>query len=150
MYERIKAPLMTLVSSGSAEQSYAVLCHLHLLVMRAPVLFSSDYKHFYCRYSDPSYIKKLKLEMLTAVANENNTYEIGEYCLIVIIPVFFDSISVSGALFKYLKMVLMMVDLRIFSLSCVCNEVLFPFCSMLNAVVMRVFSLSCVYNEVLC
>ncbi|XP_078431781.1 adaptin family protein [Wolffia australiana] len=76
VYERIKAPLLTLVSSGSPEQSYAVLSHLHLLVMRAPVLFSSDYKHFYCQYSDPSYVKKLKLEMLTAIANENNTYEI--------------------------------------------------------------------------
>eukprot|EP00252_Welwitschia_mirabilis_P020113 TRINITY_DN4851_c0_g1_i1.p1 TRINITY_DN4851_c0_g1~~TRINITY_DN4851_c0_g1_i1.p1 ORF type:complete len:844 (-),score=200.12 TRINITY_DN4851_c0_g1_i1:295-2826(-) len=76
VYERIKAPLLTLVSSGSPEQSYAVLSHLHLLVMRAPILFSSDYKHFYCRYSDPTYVKKLKLEMLTAVANESNTYEI--------------------------------------------------------------------------
>ncbi|KAG0465378.1 hypothetical protein HPP92_019542 [Vanilla planifolia] len=76
VYERIKAPLLTLVSSGSPEQSYAVLSHLHLLVMRAPVLFSSDYKHFYCHYSEPSYVKKLKLEMLTAIANESNTYEI--------------------------------------------------------------------------
>jgi vesicle coat complex subunit len=42
------------------------------------VLFSNDYKHFYCRYSDPTYVKKLKLEMLTAVANESNTYEIGK------------------------------------------------------------------------
>lgn len=78
VYERIKAPLLTLVNSGSAEQTYAVLSHLHLLVLRAPVLFSNDYKHFYCRYSDPSYVKKLKLEMLTAVANETNTYEIGK------------------------------------------------------------------------
>lgn len=78
MYERIKAPLLTLVSSGSPEQSYAVLSHLHLLVMRAPYIFSSDYKHFYCQYNEPSYVKKLKLEMLTAVANESNTYEIGE------------------------------------------------------------------------
>ncbi|KAJ7530415.1 hypothetical protein O6H91_14G003300 [Diphasiastrum complanatum] len=76
VYERIKAPLLTLISSGSSEQSYAVLSHLHLLVMRAPMLFSSDYKHFYCRYSDPSYVKKLKIEMLTAVANESNMYEI--------------------------------------------------------------------------
>jgi vesicle coat complex subunit len=45
--------------------------------MRAPMLFSSDYKSFYCQYSDPSYVKKLKLEMLTAIANESNTYEIG-------------------------------------------------------------------------
>lgn len=66
------------MGSGSSEQSYAVLSHLHLLVMRAPMLFSSDYKHFYCQFSDPSYIKKLKLEMLTAIANESNTYEIGK------------------------------------------------------------------------
>ena len=78
VYERIKAPLLTLVSSGSPEQSYAVLSHLHLLVMRAPYIFSSDYKHFYCQYNEPSYVKRLKLEMLTAVANESNTYEIGK------------------------------------------------------------------------
>lgn len=42
------------------------------------MLFAADYKHFYCRFSDPSYVKKLKLEMLTAVANEANTYDIGE------------------------------------------------------------------------
>ncbi|KAG8381866.1 hypothetical protein BUALT_Bualt05G0017400 [Buddleja alternifolia] len=76
VYERIKAPLLTLVSSGSPEQSYAVLSHLHLLVMRAPFIFSSDYKHFYCQYNEPFYVKKLKLEMLTSVANESNTYEI--------------------------------------------------------------------------
>lgn len=79
VYERIKAPLLTLVSSGSPEQSYAVLSHLHLLVMRAPYIFSSDYKHFYCQYNEPFYVKKLKLEMLTAVANESNTYEIGDF-----------------------------------------------------------------------
>lgn len=83
MYERIKAPLLTLVSSGSPEQSYAVLSHLHLLVMRAPYVFSSDYKHFYCQYNEPSYVKRLKLEMLTAVANESNTYEIGKQTALV-------------------------------------------------------------------
>ncbi|GAA0156355.1 membrane traffic protein [Lithospermum erythrorhizon] len=81
VYERIKAPLLTLVSSGSPEQSYAVLSHLHLLVTRAPFIFSSDYKHFYCQYNEPFYVKKLKLDMLTAVANESNTYEIvSELC----------------------------------------------------------------------
>lgn len=77
VYERIKAPLLTLVSTGSPELSYAVLSHLHILVMRAPMLFSSDYKYFYCQYNQPSYVKKLKLEMLTAIANDSNTYEIG-------------------------------------------------------------------------
>lgn len=70
--------MLTLISTGSPELAYAVLSHLHLLVTRAPMLFAADYKHFYCRFSDPSYVKKLKLEMLTAVANEANTYDIGE------------------------------------------------------------------------
>ncbi|CAL4962546.1 unnamed protein product [Urochloa decumbens] len=100
VYERIKAPLLTLVGAGSPEQSYSVLCHLHLLVMRAPMLFSSDYKSFYCQYSDPSYVKKLKLEMLTAIANESNTYEIVtelcEYAGNVDVPIARESIRAVG------------------------------------------------------
>ncbi|KAL8101676.1 beta-adaptin-like protein A isoform X1 [Apium graveolens] len=100
VYERIKAPLLTQVSSGSPEQSFAVLSHLHLLVMRAPMLFSADYKHFYCLYNEPFYVKKLKLEMLTAVANESNTYEIVtelcEYAANVDIPMARESIRAVG------------------------------------------------------
>ncbi|KAJ7965994.1 Beta-adaptin-like protein [Quillaja saponaria] len=100
VYERIKAPLLTLVSSGSPEQSYAVLSHLHLLVTRAPYIFSADYKHFYCQYNEPSYVKKLKLDMLTAVANESNTYEIVtelcEYAANVDIPIARESIRAVG------------------------------------------------------
>ncbi|TYI55876.1 hypothetical protein E1A91_D11G170300v1 [Gossypium mustelinum] len=100
VYERIKAPLLTLVSSGSPEQYYAVLSHLHLLIMRAPYVFSSDYKHFYCQYNEPSYVKRLKLEMLTAVANESNSYEIVtelcEYAANVDIPIARESIRAVG------------------------------------------------------
>ncbi|KAI3992550.1 hypothetical protein MKX01_022641 [Papaver californicum] len=100
VYERIKAPLLTLVSSGSPEQSYAVLSHLHLLVMRAPILFSSDYKHFYCQYNEPSYVKKLKLDMLTAVANESNTFdivtELCEYVANVDVPIARESVRAVG------------------------------------------------------
>jgi hypothetical protein len=64
------------------------------------MLFSSDYKSFYCQFSEPSYVKKLKLEMSTATANESNTYEIGMsyiqlptvICVIVFLqlPLFFN------------------------------------------------------------
>ncbi|KAH9607352.1 hypothetical protein KSS87_009477 [Heliosperma pusillum] len=100
VYERIKAPLITLMSTGSPELSYAVLSHLHLLVMRAPMLFTSDYKHFYCHYNEPPYVKKLKLDMLTAVANEDNTFEIVtelcEYVANVDIPIARESIRAVG------------------------------------------------------
>ncbi|KAH0888295.1 LOW QUALITY PROTEIN: hypothetical protein HID58_050724 [Brassica napus] len=82
VYERIKSPLLTLVSSGSPEQSYAILSHLHLLVVRAPFIFASDYKHFCCQYNEPLYVKKLKLEMLTAIANESKHLR-NWYCFIL-------------------------------------------------------------------
>eukprot|EP00271_Cylindrocystis_brebissonii_P008450 TRINITY_DN22760_c0_g1_i1.p1 TRINITY_DN22760_c0_g1~~TRINITY_DN22760_c0_g1_i1.p1 ORF type:complete len:662 (-),score=187.19 TRINITY_DN22760_c0_g1_i1:319-2133(-) len=100
VYERIKAPLLTLMSASSPEQAYAILSHLALLVQRAPVLFAPDYKHFYCRFSDPTYVKKLKVEILTAIANENNTYEIvtelSEYAANVDVTIARESIRAVG------------------------------------------------------
>ena len=37
VFERLKAPLLTLAAAGSAEPAYAVWAHLHLLVTRAPL-----------------------------------------------------------------------------------------------------------------
>lgn len=34
------------------------------------------YQSFYCRMNDPSYIKDLKLQLLSAVADDSNAYEI--------------------------------------------------------------------------
>lgn len=76
VFERLKAPLLTLAAAGSAEPAYAVWAHLHLLVTRAPPLFNTDFKSFFCRASDPPAVKKLKIEMLTAVADSGNTYDI--------------------------------------------------------------------------
>ena len=38
--ERIKDPLMTLLSRDHFETAYAVLCHFHLIAQRAPIIFS--------------------------------------------------------------------------------------------------------------
>mmetsp|Transcript_24163 Transcript_24163/g.62817 ORF Transcript_24163/g.62817 Transcript_24163/m.62817 type:complete len:701 (+) Transcript_24163:309-2411(+) len=74
--ERIKSPLLTLVGHDSPEVAFAVLSHLHLLISRAPVLFSHDFKDFFCKFADPTYIKKLKMEILTAIADTGTAYEI--------------------------------------------------------------------------
>ena len=81
VYERIKAPLFTLAaatsgSGGGNEAAFAVWAHLHLLVTRAPSLFAKDYRQFFCRANDSAPVKRLKLEMLTAVADEETTYDI--------------------------------------------------------------------------
>ena len=80
VFERLKAPLFTL-ANAAAETAYAVWAHLHLLTTRAPPLFAMDYKSFFCRGSDAPAVKKLKIEMLTAVADDVNTYDIvSELC----------------------------------------------------------------------
>jgi len=101
VYERIKAPLLTLISSAPPEVAYPVLGHLHLLVSRAPLLYADDYKAFYCRYNDPIYVKKIKLEMLTLVADAStNMYEIvtelSEYAMDVNVPLAREAIRCIG------------------------------------------------------
>ncbi len=36
------------------------------------------YPEFYCRYEDPSYLKRLKIDVLIAIADQTNAYEIAE------------------------------------------------------------------------
>jgi vesicle coat complex subunit len=78
---RMQAPLITLMTSSetteSYEVSYNVLSHIHLLVLRgAGFVFESEYKQFFVKYDEPSYIKNLKLEILAQVASVSNIQEI--------------------------------------------------------------------------
>lgn len=71
VFERLKEPLLTLMSTTqSIETSYAILCHIKLLVQREPKVFQSSYKDFYCRYTDPTYVKYVKMDILTAIATD--------------------------------------------------------------------------------
>ena len=76
VFERMKAPLLTLAQTESQEPAYAVWAHLHLLTLRAPPLFANEYKSFFCRVGDPPAVKRLKIEALVAVADVGNTFEI--------------------------------------------------------------------------
>ena len=81
VYQRMQAPLITLMTSSetteSYEVSYNVLSHIHLLVLRgANFVFETEYKQFFIKYDEPSYIKYLKLEILAQVASESNIQEI--------------------------------------------------------------------------
>ncbi|KAN0014486.1 hypothetical protein ACTFIU_000804 [Dictyostelium citrinum] len=74
VYERIKEPLITLMeNSESNETSFTILHHIHLLMSRSPKLFNRYYKHFYCKFDDPMYIKTLKVQVLKEIAS-NQTF----------------------------------------------------------------------------
>ncbi|XP_065187426.1 AP-4 complex subunit beta-1-like [Sycon ciliatum] len=72
VYERIRAPLVTLVRSGTAELAYACLHHMQLLITRRPRLLEADYRTFFCRYNDPLYVKCKRLDLLIDISAESN------------------------------------------------------------------------------
>lgn len=86
--KRIKAPLLTLMTScemsGQFEIAYTVLEHIKFVISKGGASnFYNDYKHFYIKADETSYIKLVKLEILSLLASENNIgdmlNELGEY-----------------------------------------------------------------------
>jgi AP-4 complex subunit beta-1 len=78
VYRRLKAPMLTLMGASNPEISYSILAHIQQLVIRQPHVFSDSYKEFFCRFNDPSSVKKLKLSIITNLcsANINNQTDI--------------------------------------------------------------------------
>eukprot|EP01017_Pseudomicrothorax_dubius_P016527 TRINITY_DN1875_c0_g2_i3.p1 TRINITY_DN1875_c0_g2~~TRINITY_DN1875_c0_g2_i3.p1 ORF type:complete len:803 (-),score=273.94 TRINITY_DN1875_c0_g2_i3:134-2542(-) len=81
VYERITSPLLTLMSSGevtgSFEIAYIVVSHIHFIVARGGAEhFEREYKQFYCKTDEPTYLKYLKVDVLSLIATENNLGDI--------------------------------------------------------------------------
>ena len=60
-------------TTESYEVSFNVLSHIYLLVLRgANIVFEGEFKQFFVKYDEPSYIKNLKLDILAQIASNNN------------------------------------------------------------------------------
>mmetsp|Transcript_120900 Transcript_120900/g.341896 ORF Transcript_120900/g.341896 Transcript_120900/m.341896 type:complete len:836 (-) Transcript_120900:237-2744(-) len=76
---RLKGPLLTLMAAPTPELAYTVLVHIQALCMRGgPSVdaFGPDFKQFFCRYHEPSYIKTVKIDILTMLADVNSSESI--------------------------------------------------------------------------
>lgn len=84
---RLKGPLLTLMAAATPELAYTVLVHIQAIVdrkgTRSHEVFGPEYKQFFCRYNEPSYIKQVKIDILTVLADdqssENIVAELSEY-----------------------------------------------------------------------
>eukprot|EP00210_Caulerpa_lentillifera_P003030 g2892.t1 len=74
--ERVREPLRMIISREQSGATFAVLSHVLLLAQRAPVMFAQEYTTFFCRTDDPFYIKQVKLEILAAIVDNANAYDI--------------------------------------------------------------------------
>lgn len=73
---RVKAPLVTLVASGSNETCYALLKQVEYLVQLCPGAFDDEYRQFYTRFSEPTHVKYLKVKILPLLANPDTAPDI--------------------------------------------------------------------------
>jgi len=83
---RLKGPLLTLMAAATPELAYTVLVHIQALCSRGGEnveVFGPEYKQFFCRYNEPSYIKNVKIDILTMLADVGSSEpivaELSEY-----------------------------------------------------------------------
>uniref|UniRef100_A0A672RN31 AP complex subunit beta n=1 Tax=Sinocyclocheilus grahami TaxID=75366 RepID=A0A672RN31_SINGR len=78
------APLLATCGAASRELRFAGLCHVQKVMRSQPGLFSTHYKRFFCGYSEPTYIKFHKMEILVELVNDENVAlvleELSSYC----------------------------------------------------------------------
>ncbi|KAL3920464.1 MAG: hypothetical protein SGILL_003250 [Bacillariaceae sp.] len=73
---RVKAPLITLVASGSSEAEYVLLKQVEALVDLCPGAFDDEYRQFYTRFNEPTHVKYLKVQILPLLANPETAPDI--------------------------------------------------------------------------
>jgi vesicle coat complex subunit len=73
---RVKAPLVTQISSGASEMMYTLLKHVESLVDMCPGVFDDEYRQFYVRFNEPTHVKYLKLIVLSKLANNDTAPDI--------------------------------------------------------------------------
>ena len=84
LFQQIIPPFITLVTSADAEVQYVVLRTLTLFVQKYPKVLAREIRVFFCKYNDPSYIKKEKLNIITTICTPQTAQlaldELAEYC----------------------------------------------------------------------
>jgi len=83
---RLKGPLLTLMAASTPELAYTVLVHVQALCSRGgenTAVFGPEFKQFFCRYNEPSYIKSVKIDILSMLSDlatsEQIVAELSEY-----------------------------------------------------------------------
>jgi AP-4 complex subunit beta-1 len=74
--DRVKAPLITMMTGGSHELMYVILKHVDTLIELCPGVFDDEYRQFYIRFHEPTSVKYLKTEILAKLVNPSNAPDI--------------------------------------------------------------------------
>jgi hypothetical protein len=75
---RSKPPFLTLITGSNPDIQYTMLKHLECIISRnfAKGIFDDEYRQFFVRYNEPSYVKYLKTELIPHISNSMNSRDI--------------------------------------------------------------------------
>ena len=73
---RLKTPLLLAVAYSSHEIRYSILFCLETIAKVVPQSLHEEYTSFYCKQGDPSYVKMIKLRILSRIISTENLGEI--------------------------------------------------------------------------
>ena len=81
VHQRLADPLIAMMASAGTTEHYEIcyniISHIHFLCLRGgSECFKHDFKQFFLKYEEPSYIKFLKLDIISLVASSDNVEEI--------------------------------------------------------------------------
>lgn len=63
--------VVTLLASAP-EVQYVSLRNINLILQKRPDILQNDVRVFFCKYNDPPYVKREKLEIMIKLCNEKN------------------------------------------------------------------------------
>lgn len=81
---RARGPLLAACGAAAREMRFTALCHVQQVLRSQPTAYGSHYKRFFCAFSEPTYIKLRKMEILEELVNDENVAlileEMKSYC----------------------------------------------------------------------
>ena len=84
VFSRAKGQVLHCLSAGNPELTYMLLCFVESVIDDNKVIFQENFRTFFCKYNEPLYVKKKKIEMLPCLATLENMSEMLEeismYC----------------------------------------------------------------------
>lgn len=84
VYNRAKSQILHTLASGNPELTYLLLQYIETLLPNEQQSFQQHFRCFFCKYNEPLYVKKKKIELLPHVTNDENIKEVLEelsmYC----------------------------------------------------------------------
>ncbi|KAG0012321.1 beta-adaptin [Entomortierella chlamydospora] len=75
LIKKMSPPLVSLLSSAP-EVQYVSLRNINLILQKRPDILKNDVRVFFCKYNDPPYVKREKLEIIIKLCSDKNIDQI--------------------------------------------------------------------------